>query len=178
MGGADERDIDWLREDLAASQSLWKIVMFHHPVYKAVDMTRDDWRSEIYIDKWVPVMEESKVDLVLNGHQHVYMRTRPMLGGDTDGRGITYIMGVSNDKSYEASDYDYVAASYDEGPVYTVFTADGDSLAAVTYSQQGQEVDSFRLNKQNGTENTGIDLPELMRMWYDLIKNLILFRGM
>lgn len=70
----------WLREDLAAHQRAWTLVLFHHPPYSRGSHDSDRWR-----DSWgrmvdvranvLPLLEAAGVDLVLSGHSHVYERS-------------------------------------------------------------------------------------------------------
>lgn len=57
----------------------WRVVTFHHPPYTvarhALDKYITDMRSTL-----VPILKENKIDLVLNGHDHVYTRTHVMDG--------------------------------------------------------------------------------------------------
>ena len=38
-------------------------------------------------DLWAPVLEESGVDLVLNGHDHIYIRSYPMMNNQIAAEG-------------------------------------------------------------------------------------------
>ena len=66
----------WLEKDLAANKSLWTIVFFHHPPY-----TKRSHDSDVEValgqvrQTLVPLFDQYKVDLVLNGHSHVYERS-------------------------------------------------------------------------------------------------------
>lgn len=76
----DSKMAEWLRLDLQATQQPWVIALFHHPPYTKgghdSDSSRDsggrmvDMREQI-----VPILEQGGVDLVLNGHSHVYERS-------------------------------------------------------------------------------------------------------
>jgi hypothetical protein len=69
----------WLLEDLAKTKSTWKILFFHHPPF-----TKGTYDSDavsllsLIRQKLVPIFEKYKVDLVLNGHSHVYERSKPI----------------------------------------------------------------------------------------------------
>ena len=68
------RQADWLDDALAHTRAPWKLVMFHHPVYPS-----HPWRdTPVLRDHWVPVFDKHRVDLVLQGHDHAYLRTYPM----------------------------------------------------------------------------------------------------
>ena len=70
-----EKQTEWLIEDLEKHKdATWKIVFFHHPLFRSHPtrgITEQRW-------VWQPVFEEHGVDLVLNGHDHYYMRAYPI----------------------------------------------------------------------------------------------------
>ncbi|MGE0079730.1 MAG: metallophosphoesterase [Thiohalomonadaceae bacterium] len=72
--------LQWLREDLAANRSPWRIVALHHPPYSRGGHDSDDWwdsggRMTAVRERLLPVLEAAGVDLVLAGHSHVYERS-------------------------------------------------------------------------------------------------------
>ena len=69
-----DRQARWLDAALSTSRAGWKFVMFHHPVYSS-HPRRD---NAILREHWVPVFDKHHVDLVLQGHDHAYLRTFPM----------------------------------------------------------------------------------------------------
>lgn len=82
----------WLEADLAAATARWRIAVFHHTPYplnhhKGSEDTA--WARRIL----TPILEEYGVRFVLNGHEHLYMRSRPLLGGEAveEGRGVVYV---------------------------------------------------------------------------------------
>ncbi|WP_051293666.1 metallophosphoesterase family protein [Pseudoduganella violaceinigra] len=73
-----QRQLVWLKDDLAASKTRCALAYWHAPMYSSgghVPTTRmqDVWR----------VLHEAGVELVLSGHDHDYERLAPM---DADGR--------------------------------------------------------------------------------------------
>lgn len=81
---------EWLAEDLAAaSDRSWTVVFFHHPPYSASPKHGSDTRIR---NELSPILEEYEVDLVFNGHNHVYERTVPIRNQPEDGQGVTYIV--------------------------------------------------------------------------------------
>ncbi|MDO4545318.1 MAG: CbiQ family ECF transporter T component [Bacillota bacterium] len=132
----------WLEEDLAASDGDWTIVYMHHPMYP---LAEDD---EIYgqlRENWEEILTENEVDLVLCGHQHVYMRTEPI-------DGITYIMANSGEKqSYYLDEGaalpEYVASVYEDGSNYLRIDVDAGELKVTAYGEGGQQIDSCELRK-------------------------------
>jgi hypothetical protein len=69
---------DLLESDLAAHASArWKIVMHHQPLWSA--STRHG--SSVTLQQaWQPVFDQNHVDLVLNGHDHDYEVSKPLVG--------------------------------------------------------------------------------------------------
>ena len=145
MGAANREDIDWLQEDLQATDKTYKIVMFHHPAYPAVAIPKDIDRAAAIQKHFVPVMEAAGVDLVLSGHQHVYMRTYPLRDGERNDDGIVYLMVSSGSKQqYIPAAYGYEAYSNGKQPVYSIISVNKDGITIETRDAAGTIVDSTR----------------------------------
>jgi predicted phosphodiesterase len=82
---------DWLKEDLKSNAAKWTFVCFHAPPYTsgphgAVDergmkKEKEMRNAQTYL---VPLFEEYEVDMVFNGHDHQYERSRK--------KGVYYIV--------------------------------------------------------------------------------------
>lgn len=85
-----KKQADWLRHDMTGSHKLWKIVALHRGPYGATYDTTDIRKA------WAPAFDELGIDLVLQGHDHNYMRSYTMKNGAVvkTGKGTLYI--VSN----------------------------------------------------------------------------------
>lgn len=142
MGAANQEDMQWLKKDLSETDKKYKIVMFHHPAYVAVDIPKDGMRAETIKEAFIPVMEEAGVDLVLSGHQHVYMRTHPLKNGKLDENGIVYLIGTSGGKQYVPGIYDYIACSIGNQPVYSIITVNEQGIFVETKNSSGETLDS------------------------------------
>lgn len=61
---------EWLEEKLKESKAQWKIVVVHHPLYSTRGKTNN------LIQRWMfdDLIQKYGVDLVLQGHEHVYAR--------------------------------------------------------------------------------------------------------
>jgi hypothetical protein len=69
---------DALSADLGASSAArWKIVMHHQPMWSA---STKHGSSTALQQAWQPLFDQYHVDLVLNGHDHDYEVTKPMIG--------------------------------------------------------------------------------------------------
>ena len=72
--------LQWLRQDLAATRQPWKIAFWHAPPYTKGSHDSDDpYDISAYMvqmrENALPILESYGVDLVLNGHSHVYERS-------------------------------------------------------------------------------------------------------
>ncbi len=78
-GGAQT---SWLAASLAALRSRpdvdFIVVFFHHCAYCTCSAHGSDGGVR---EAWVPLFDRHHVDLVINGHNHVYERTDPLAGG-------------------------------------------------------------------------------------------------
>lgn len=72
--------IGWLRDDLAHNTKQCTMAIWHSPRFWSTNTTAVGIRSTVYT-AW-QVLYEARVDLVLNGHQHMYERMAPQ---DPDG---------------------------------------------------------------------------------------------
>ncbi|WP_031514691.1 purple acid phosphatase family protein [Desulfofalx alkaliphila] len=150
--GGYETITNWLENDLKNCDKQWKLLVFHHPPYPVVH----DWRADHLQTNWVPLFEEYGVDLVLVGHQHVYMRTKPLKGGaiQKDGEGIVYIMGNAGTKYYgPGPDHDYIAKQLAFVSNYQVIKIDGNTLSITAKDADGQVIDNYVIAKQQDTDN-------------------------
>lgn len=136
---------EWLQQDLASNDKDWTIAMFHRGPYGSI------YDSAEVRSLWAPVLEEFGVDLVLNGHDHIYIRTFPMMNNQIadDGIGTTYVVaGSSGPKFYSHTERGWHEVVDDE-PVqmYASVEVKGDELHFVTKTISGRVVDEFTLTK-------------------------------
>jgi hypothetical protein len=81
-GCTDGRQTAWLDRrlrELRARQDIeFVVVFFHHCAYSTSTHASDGGVR----DAWVPLFDRHQVDLVINGHNHVYERTDALRGGE------------------------------------------------------------------------------------------------
>ena len=133
---------DWLRDTLSQSQDRWKIVIAHHPFY-ASKAHRD--ASDLR-DAWCPLLEEYGVHLVLQGHDHAYMRTFPMLQGKqvaSPAEGVNYVVTVAGTKYYGQKKEDYMAVAFEKLSTYQVIHIEGGRLHYQAFDLSGKQVDEL-----------------------------------
>lgn len=140
-----EEQKEWMRKDLAATDKKWKIIAFHRGPYGSI------YDSEHIRKVWTPIFDEFQVDLVMNGHDHVYLRTYPMKGGQpvADGEGTTYIVGGSSGpKFYTVTERSWQRITDGEQvQMYVAAEIDGNEMKFVVKTVKDRIVDQFKLVK-------------------------------
>lgn len=154
------KQAEWLREDLISSNKKWKIVMFHKPAYHT-----EDGRGNLieYTQTYfAPILEELKVDLVLEGHDHVYARTYPMSKGKplpSGEQGTVYLDGgASGWKFYDGSKYEYLDFMFDEDvPVYSAIQVSHDQIIIQARTTESAEfIDNYTIVKKDERTLTSV----------------------
>ena len=69
-----EEQIEWLKKDMKDSDADWKFVAFHKAIYSHGSHYKDDDVVAMR-EQLSKLMPELGIDLVFQGHDHVYMRT-------------------------------------------------------------------------------------------------------
>jgi hypothetical protein len=141
----------WLAKDLAASDAPWKIVTLHRP---AVASGRYGPSARV-AQALIPIFEQAGVDLVLQGHNHVYERTWPLRSGkavqknyDRSGAPVYMTTGGGGDWVYESTGAppDWSAVRRTEFH-FTLLTLDGNTLRVEAIRPDGTVFDQFSLTK-------------------------------
>ena len=137
---------EWLRNDLQNTDKKWKVLVTHRGVY--VEKVRNQAPKEVFLD----LIDEYGVDLVIEGHDHTYMRTHKMKEDKVSESGTVYaLIGSAALKRYDATDVhewvEVVKPLPKELPNYVVMSFDDN---AITYSAKlidGTEIDAFKIEK-------------------------------
>ena len=150
-----DAQLEWMKNDIGSSDAKWKIVVLHKALYSN-GSHYDDGDVEGFRKQLGALLPYLGVDLVLQGHDHVYMRTDvlntnvvvPTKEGTTTYNGLDYnvkydprgtiysICGTSGVKVYHTKD---VAATDEKFPraealadvensMFSAITVDGDAL--------------------------------------------------
>ncbi len=77
-GIIDDVQLDWLKKDLAATDKTWKIVELHRPLISVRASTQSPSFAQL-----IGVFNDGGVDLVLQAHEHVFLRSHPIDGEGT-----------------------------------------------------------------------------------------------
>ena len=132
-----EEQIPWLERVLSKNPNRWTILTFHHPVFVSTIRWNSDKRRQL----WKPIIDKYRVDLVLQGHDHIYGRS-PLIGG------TVYVISVSGPDLRWLDKTDWMKRSGEGKQLFQVIHIDGDRLRYEARSALGELHDSFELRKQ------------------------------
>lgn len=145
----------WLDKQLGASKAKWKFVSFHHPIYAS----HPDRNHEHLLNAWGPILDRHQVDMVLQGHDHAYLRTHPMFDGKpiqptATKRGTYYVVSVSGTKFYEQGDRDYTAVGFENTATYQVIRVEvgQDKLHYRAFDSDGKVRDELVIDKSGKSQ--------------------------
>ncbi|NGP60503.1 metallophosphoesterase [Paenibacillus thiaminolyticus] len=140
-----EAQKEWLRRDLAATDKTWKIVTFHRGPYGSV------YDSAHIREAWTSTFDEFHVDLAMNGHDHVYVRSYPMRGGKPvgEGEGTTYVVGGSTGpKFYAVTEREWqYKVDGEQTQIYGTVEILGGELTFTVKTLGDRLIDQFTLRK-------------------------------
>ena len=90
--------VEWLKKDMRSTDAEWKIVMLHKALYS--NGSHYDDKDVVAMRKQLgTLLPELGIDLVLQGHDHVYLRTASLIANAKAGDEITYLS--LGDKAYK-----------------------------------------------------------------------------
>jgi len=182
-----QQQINWLKNDMNRSAADWKIVLLHRSLYSAGNHSNGA-DAILLRNRLLPVLEELHVDLVLGGHDHMYLRTKPTRGGAAeadltytpegdllDPQGIVHVINnAAGPKQYAVNNsapeevLACAALCLQPGlPVFSAIRIEGDTLRYSAYTvdadngSQLTEMDTFGIRKTVRGQATPdyVDLP-------------------
>ncbi len=152
---------DWLETTLSRTEAHWKFVMFHHPVY-ASHPNRESPDLQRLL---TPIFDRQGVDMVLQGHDHAYLRTHPIYNGkanttsrDGVGKGTVYVVSVSGDKYYGQDARGRAAAGFTEVSTYQTIDLDPRQglLTYQAFDSTGKRLDELQIKKSPSKANSSL----------------------
>ena len=147
----------WLENALAKSKAKWKICFHHHPAYSS---DSDDY-GDTFAGKpsrlgdsnprqLLPIYEKNGVDMVLNGHIHLYERTHPIKDGKIDLKdGIVHLTtgggggGLENFVPHSS----WIKAAGRVDYHTCIFQVDGQSIQLKAFDKDGILFDTWSKSK-------------------------------
>lgn len=161
----------WLEGQLKNNPNRWTIVTHHHPVY-STSRGRDNPALREF---WQPLYEKYGVDLVLQGHDHSYGRSAPLITREenvatglrvaSEGEGPVYVVSVSGPKMYELKEYPEGEKPFvkhiAKEQLYQIIDVNHDEISYVAKTPDGLLRDRFRISKDaSGAKTFHDEAPE------------------
>ena len=118
--------MNWLKNDMNSTDKDWKIVFMHKSPYSLGKDAK--WPDALYLQKSLTtVLDACDVDIVMSGHDHMYLRTKPLNHNKvSEDDGTVYVLaGTAGAKRYEVR-------SFLEG-----YFLDSDWIGAMTVQKDG-----------------------------------------
>lgn len=133
----------WLDHLMGTGDVPWRVASFHHPIWPASGV-RDNPQVRAAL---MPVLEAHGAAMVLNGHDHSYMRTKPLRKGEPTEGGTVYAVAVSGSKMYDQAARPFWAKGFANKATYQLITVSEGSLLYVSYTWDGAEVDRWQTKR-------------------------------
>ncbi|RAJ14038.1 purple acid phosphatase family protein [Arenibacter echinorum] len=141
----NEAQTEWIENQLKNSNATWKFVMFHFPPFNF---------EEPYLDiqqEWGGLFDTYHVDMVMSGHIHYYMRSKPMNNGkvvDSFKDGTVYAVSIGTNGNHDdIGEEPYAEKRFKDGQFYQYMTLTDKTLKYTTYNQDGEIVDELLIKK-------------------------------
>ena len=167
-GAGIQSQIKWMEQTVAENKNVkWKIAALHEGPYGGAHSNDADVAA---LRKALPPeFDKLGVDLVLEGHDHAYMRSQFMLGGKavsnalTNGeyvnpKGTVYIVtGACGPKVYPPAQKPWTLFTWKPAPadtdspgkkLFDAVTVSGNSLEVAVYTTDFQRVDDLKIAKK------------------------------
>ncbi len=149
-----ERQNQWLKDDLAATDKDWKLVAFHAPIYGTFSNTG----HSKFAKSFIKILEEGGVDVVFTAHEHEYMRSKPIKCNEEsedgydiveNGYGIVYLMGNSGSKFYPPGPgYHYIEVEIPYTSNCQLINIDENHFELTTQNDKGETIDKYSFEKR------------------------------
>jgi predicted phosphodiesterase len=137
----DSDQVAWLKRELEASGSDWKIPYFHHPLYSSggTHGSEVDLRQQLE-----PLFLQYGVSVVFAGHEHFYERVKPQ-------KGIQYFTagGTAKLRTGDIKNTPLSAFGFDTDTSYMLAEISGDNLNFQTLTRTGKRIDGGAVSKLN-----------------------------
>ncbi|MFA5937601.1 MAG: metallophosphoesterase [Candidatus Paceibacterota bacterium] len=135
----------WLEDTLSRSAATWKFVFLHEPLYSS----GAHGSSKLLIKSLAPLFEKYQVDVVFQGHDHGYERTRPLKNGIAAPEdGVIYITlaGGGSPLYIQTTQNDW---SEKYLPVYNFAkgAVNGETFTLSVFDRSGKPLDSLSISK-------------------------------
>ena len=135
--GTAQAQARWLDQVLAGSRAAWNLVLLHQPMFSP----RQDRENRLLREHVLPVLERRRVDLVLQGHDHVYGRLK------NEAPTPVFVVSVTGAKQYRLSEEarKTMRPVAEDTQLFQVLRFDGSRLRYEARTATGRLYDAFDL---------------------------------
>ncbi|MFH1024735.1 MAG: metallophosphoesterase [Planctomycetota bacterium] len=133
----------WLEKELSRKWNGWTFVQFHEPPFSVHTYRKGnaDVRREL-----IPLFSRYTVDAVFSGHDHYYLRTKP-IASEKGARAVVYFTAAGGGAPlHSTQDRPFAAAVY-EGFHFVVLDVTNQKITGWVETPDGKVVDKFVFEK-------------------------------
>ncbi len=149
----------WLVNELSTTTKTWIIVFFHKPFFTTGGHTND---MNSFRSTWWKAFDDYGVDVILNGHTHYYLRSKPInlnvsstspVGeyGSKVGQGRLQIVAGSFGAPRDLTGSGWFIEENVSTMNYTKFDINNNVLKMNAYNMSGSLIDNITIVKQDTT---------------------------
>ncbi|MCP4150297.1 MAG: metallophosphoesterase family protein [bacterium] len=143
-----KKQVKWLEKILQNNTNRWTIIATHQPYYSTGKHRDNPELRELFL----PVIYKYNVDLVLQGHDHTYGRTRKLMNGEIvedSQKGTVFVVSFSGPKCYELSQKHLLLMKKVGGDnqLFQVISVENNVLRFESRTVTNELFDSFELKK-------------------------------
>ena len=135
----------WIEQQLQNSDAMWKFAMFHFPPYNY----EEDY--SVIRQEWCTLFDKYHVDMVMSGHTHYYMRSKPIYNEqvvENFSQGTVYVISVGIPGNHENMPLeDYAEVRDEKGWLYQHIEIDGNVLIYKSLDIKGNIRDTIIIKK-------------------------------
>jgi hypothetical protein len=139
-----------LNANLAAGNSSpWNMLMHHKPMFSA---SAGPHVSDVLLmrNAWESVIDANRVDIVFNGHDHDYERSKPMRAGaaqaDPSKGTVFVVVGAAGADLYD-NGHDFWTAFSEKTYSFALVDVSQKMLSLTAYRNDGSMLDSYMIGK-------------------------------
>ena len=143
---------NWVKSVVKQNHTKWRVAVLH----KSLFAYRNTNPTKGIAANWTDTFDAAGIDLVLMGHDHLYVRTkyygsRAVTNPQTPGSGTTYITGASSNTDnrsdhYTPNAYTLVYSTGDYGQAYVDIAISPDDMRVTTRGFQNGELTTVEDN--------------------------------
>ncbi|MCC6486047.1 MAG: metallophosphoesterase family protein [Candidatus Hydrogenedentes bacterium] len=156
------KQVEWVEPLLAHNPNRWTVMLHHEPMYRTGRNADNPELREAFL----ALYDKYHVDLVLQGHDHVYARSYKLTDGrvvDNSAPGTVYVVSVSGPKmySFDLTYRDLMKKVQENTQLFQIVDVSADRLRVEAWSVDGTWVDGFELHKDEAGISTLVEISGL-----------------